>query len=116
MRRRDFIAALGGAAATWPLAARAQQRIPLIGYLSGISVGDRAHLPEAFRQGLNEVGYIEGRNVIIEYRSANNQMDRLRPLATELIDLKVDNHCRGWGKQRGLGGQVADLDDTNPLH
>ena len=51
--------ALGGAA-TWPLAARAQQPIPLVGYLSGISVGDRAHHTEAFRQGLNEIGYIEG--------------------------------------------------------
>ncbi len=89
MHRRDFITLLGGAAVVWPLAARAQQPIPLIGYLSGLSVGDRAHHTEAFRQGLNEVGPIEGRNVTIEYRYADNQMDRLQPLATDLISRKV---------------------------
>ena len=63
--------------------------MPVVGYLSGISAGDRAYLTEAFRQGLNETGYTVGHNVLIEYRYADNQMDRLRPLAADLIARKV---------------------------
>jgi putative ABC transport system substrate-binding protein len=89
MRRREFIAGLGGAVA-WPLAARAQQRIPLIGYLS-ISVTETAiTLTNAFRQGLNEAGFVEGKNVAIEYRFASGQFDLLPALATDLVGRRVD--------------------------
>ena len=84
--RRELLAALGGAAAVWPLAAQAQQpAMPVIGFLSGVSPGPFAQRLAAFRQGLNETGAIEGRNVAIEYRWAEGQYDRLPALATELV-------------------------------
>jgi putative ABC transport system substrate-binding protein len=90
IRRREFIVTLGGAVATGPLAAWAQQRtMPVVGFLHDGSSEGRAHLAAAFRQGLIEAGYTEGRNVSVEYRWAQDQYDRLPGLVTELIQLYV---------------------------
>jgi len=85
MRRRDFLGVLGGVAAAWPLAARAQQATPVIGYLRSDSFDGVQHQLSAFRQGLKETGFIEGQNVAIEFRSAEGQRDRLSALVTDLI-------------------------------
>src|SRR5262245_66486231 len=93
IRRREFVTLLGGAAAAWPFAARAQQvgKVPRIGYLSpgSASPGPLACHDE-FQRGLHDLGYVEGRNIVIEYRFADGKFDRLGVLAAELVQLNVD--------------------------
>ena len=88
LHRRDFITLLGGVAATWPLAARAQQpTVPLVGFLSNVT--RQSAIVEAFQKGLSEAGFVEGRNVAIEYRWAEYQLDRLPALAADLVGRRV---------------------------
>jgi putative tryptophan/tyrosine transport system substrate-binding protein len=90
LQRREFITLLGGAAATWPLAAQAQpSALPLIGFMSGRSPHDSADLTDAFRKGLGEAGYVEGETVLVEYRWANGDYSRLPGLASDLLARKV---------------------------
>jgi putative ABC transport system substrate-binding protein len=90
LRRRDFIKAIAGCAASWPLAAWAQQSaVPVIGFLGTRASGDDPQLLTAFRRGLEEAGYVEGRNVAIEYRFAENQYDRLAALVADLVQRQV---------------------------
>jgi len=97
MRRRDFITGLGCAAA-WPVLARAQQtRMPVVGYLQGGTFERTQPIIAAFRQGLAESGFVDGRNVVIEYRLANAQPDRVPALAAELVDLRVNVLASGYG-------------------
>src|SRR5262245_28593305 len=88
MRRREFITLLGGAVA-WPLTARAQSRVPIIGYLHTSSASENTDQLRAFRQGLRDVGYVEGENVTIEHRGADDQLDRLPALAADLERRRV---------------------------
>jgi putative tryptophan/tyrosine transport system substrate-binding protein len=100
MQRREFITVVGGAAATWPFTARAQQPMSVIGFMSGRSPEDSAHLVAAFRQGLAETGFVEGQNVTIEFHWARGQYDRLPALAADLVSRPV-------AVLVGVGGDVS---------
>jgi putative ABC transport system substrate-binding protein len=108
IQRRQFVTLLGGAAAAWPLSARAQQpSMPVIGYLSSRSPDDTAHLLGGFRQGLGNGGFVERQNVTIEYRWALGRYDRLPALATELAGLPVGLIVSTGGEPAALAAKSA---------
>jgi putative tryptophan/tyrosine transport system substrate-binding protein len=107
MNRREFITVLGGAA-TWPLAARAQQQaVPLIGLLSSRSAAESANHIGAFREGLSQVGYVEGQNVTIDYRWADGRYDQLPILASELVAGRVTAIAAVGGNVSGLAAKPS---------
>src|SRR5258705_2176799 len=108
MRRREFMRLLGGAATAWPLAAHAQQpAMPVVGFLSMESPGQFMHLVDAFRRGLSGAGYVEHRNVGIDYSWAEDRADRLPALAVELVSRQVTVIAATGGPQTARAAKAA---------
>jgi hypothetical protein len=113
LKRREFITLLGGAAAVWPLAVRAQQpAMPVIGFVSSLAHSDLGLVIPGFQEGLNTAGFVEGRNIAIEYRWAEGDYQRLPALSADLVDKSRSDR----GHQRhpcGTSGQGGDNDDSD---
>jgi len=107
MNRRGFVTVLGGAAATWPLRGHAQTALPVIGYLSGRSKATDDHLVSAFRKGLQEMGYVEGRNVAMDIRWADGHFDRVPAMMAELVETRPAVIVAVGGNQLGLAAKAA---------
>src|SRR5439155_15177253 len=114
MKRRELMLLLGGVAVAWPLAARAQQKaMPVVGFLGGTAPGPYAPFVAAFRRGLSEAGYVEGQNLAIEYRWAEDHYDRLPALAADLVGRKVDVIVTSGGPPAAVAAKSAT--STTPI-
>jgi putative tryptophan/tyrosine transport system substrate-binding protein len=114
MRRRKVLALLGGAAASWPRAARAQQpAMPVVGFLNGRSPNDASLVLAAFRQGLRSIGFVEGQNLTIDFRWAYGDLGRLPGLATALVARAVDVIATAGGTGSALAAKAATT--TTPI-
>jgi putative tryptophan/tyrosine transport system substrate-binding protein len=106
MKRREFLTFVSGAVTAWPFAARAQRSMPVIGFLNTASPGPYARLVQAFRDGLAETGYIEGKNVAIEYRWAHGETGRIRGMAAELVSHQVNVIAATGGSTAALAAKA----------
>jgi putative ABC transport system substrate-binding protein len=109
MRRREFLSIVGAGMTAWPLAARAQQSsaTPVIGFISSLTEADRQHVMTAFDKGLNEAGYVAGRNVSIEYRWAAGEYEKLPAMVTELVNRQVSVLAAISGTPTALAAKAA---------